>query len=119
MPTSSDILARWQKRELPCGKGRLCPMQAPTFTVYTDAHDLFLCAILDQRPDLFSVVGVDCENWEEAMDGLCVMSNVNDGADLSCNTTSHPHESIDEVLAFAGLWCHLKGWEHDVCVLKI
>jgi len=86
---------------------------------YTEEHDAFLRNILSQKPDLFSVLGVDCENWEEAMDWISVMLNVNEGIDISCNTTSHPNQSIDEVLEFANQWCYLKGWERDVCVLKI
>lgn len=89
-------------------------------TKYTNEHDAFLQNILNQKPDLFSVVGVDCENWEEAMDWILVMRDVNEGKqDVFCNTTSHPNESVDEVLEFANLWCDLKDWKRDVCVLKI
>ncbi len=87
---------------------------------YADLHRPLLRQILDEGADLFAVVGIDCASWEDAMDWLCVelvISGELPGA--FCNTTSHPDESVDEVMAFANQWCDLKGWQRDVEVYRI
>ena len=87
---------------------------------YTEVHKPLLRLILSEAPDLFAVVGVDCANWEEAMDWLCIDLDTNgELPGAFCNTTSHPDESVDEVMAFANQWCDLKGWPRDVSVHKI
>jgi hypothetical protein len=66
------------------------------------------------------VVGVDCASWEVAMDWLCIdLKTTGEVPDAFCNTTSHPDETLDEVIAFAEQWCNLKGWSRDVEVIKI
>jgi hypothetical protein len=89
-------------------------------TAYSESHRPLLRRILSEKPDLFSAVGVDCENWEEAMDWLCVDLDVSgEMPGAFCNTTSHPDESVEEVMEFANQWCDLKGWPRNVNVLKI
>ena len=80
---------------------------------YSQDHDVALKNALVPLPDLFAVVGVDCEAWEEAVDWLSVESSV------YCNTTSHPQESLQEVITFAEQWCELKQWDKDVRVIEI
>jgi GH25 family lysozyme M1 (1,4-beta-N-acetylmuramidase) len=87
---------------------------------YSEAHKSVLREIIRLEPDLFAAVGVDCSEWEEAMDWLCIeldTSGVKTGA--FCNTTSHPDETLSEVIAFAEQWCDLRGWSRDVQVTEI
>ena len=75
---------------------------------YSELNRPFLRRILNEEPSLFSVVGVDCKNWEEAMDWLCIDLNVSDEIPGAfCITTSHPDESVDDVLEFVNQWCDL------------
>jgi len=69
---------------------------------YHPRHDGLLLHLLSRRILLFCAVGEQCEEWEEAMDELCVGSL---GApSWLVTTTSHPGEPMEEVLAFARLW---------------
>ena len=87
---------------------------------YAELHKPFLRRILSESPDLFAVVGVDCEKWEDAMDWLCIELDASgELPGAFCNTTSHSNESVDDVLEFANQWCDLKGWKRDVSVHKI
>ncbi|MEK9817516.1 MAG: hypothetical protein VW447_10495 [Limnobacter sp.] len=80
---------------------------------YAQVHDAALKSALVPLPDLFAIVGVACEAWEEAVDWLCIES------DSFCNTTSHPQEKLPDVIAFAEQWCELKQWSKDVHVVEI
>lgn len=64
-----------------------------------DLADPLLQKLIESQIELFCVVGVDAEKWEDALDWLCV------GADGSgtqfITTTSHPGESEAEVIEFA------------------
>lgn len=74
----------------------------------------------DEGIALFCVVGKDCEVWEEAMDYLCVNLDVSaDKPGAFCVTTSHPVETVDEVVKFASNWNSDKGNECDVEVKEI
>ena len=87
---------------------------------YSEAHKQVLREIIRLEPDLFAVVGVACREWEESMDWLCVeldASGEKPGA--FCNTTSHPDETLSEVITFAEQWCNLRGWNCDVRVTEI
>lgn len=65
---------------------------------YNEQHDRFLQSILDEGYELFCAVGKDCELWEEIMDEIAV-GNCTDACYIT--TTSHPNESVDEVIQFA------------------
>ena len=55
--------------------------------------------LIERKIELFCVVGVDAEAWEDALDWLCIGS---DGeASHPITTTAHPHESVEEVISFA------------------
>jgi hypothetical protein len=87
---------------------------------YSSEHEPLLLSLVEQGIDLFAAVGVGCEDWEEAMDWLCVNLDVSGKLPGAfCNTTSHPNESLEEVVAFAKQWCSLKGWPEEVSVVKI
>lgn len=87
---------------------------------YEDKYDHLLASILNEKPDVFLAHGPHSDDWEEAMDMLCVMrdiENIDPGA--FCNTTSHPNETLEEVIEFAEQWCDLKEAERDIKILKI
>lgn len=87
---------------------------------YSDARVSALHEILRGEPDLFAAVGVDCAGWEEAMDWLCItLSTSGEKPGAFCTTTSHPDETLVEVIAFAEQWCDLKGWRRDVEIVEI
>lgn len=69
---------------------------------YSPDHDEMLKELIQRKIVLFCTVGKDCENWEEAMDWLCIGEN---GEKIGfVTTTSHPNESLEEVKAFAKEW---------------
>ncbi len=91
-----------------------------TSTMFANEHRLLLRKILLGGPDLFAVVGEDCEAREEAMDGLCLELDISgERPEAFCNTTSHPRESLEELIALAKQWCQLRGWSEDVQVIEI
>ena len=69
---------------------------------YGRAHDALLHQLLVRKIALFCAVGVDCCAWEDAMDWTCI------GPDGESRgfvvTTSHPDESLADVVAFAEAW---------------
>ena len=66
---------------------------------YESSHDAMLQSLIDRRIELFCAVGEDCELWEEIMDELVVGP---DGkGKWTVTTTSHPGESVAEVIEFA------------------
>ncbi|MDT0605376.1 DUF7684 family protein [Thalassotalea castellviae] len=67
---------------------------------YNSEKDKLILSLLEQDYILFCVVGVDCEKWEDIIDELAV----GDGSNPKfVTTTSHPDESIDEVIEFANM----------------
>ena len=60
--------------------------------------DELILSLLDKGYVLFCVVGIDCEKWEDIIDEL----SIGDGSNPKfVTTTSHPNESVDEVVEFA------------------
>ena len=87
---------------------------------YTEASLSILRKLLGQEPDLFAAVGIDCEGWEDAMDWLCVdLDTSGEQPGAFCNTTSHPNETLADVVEFAEQWCDLKGCKRDVESIEI
>ena len=81
---------------------------------YSPEHDALLNSILIDGVELFCVVGNDCEIWEEVMDEMAV----GDGENVRyITTTSHPHESVDNVIEFAKAW--RASSKSDVKVVRI
>ena len=72
---------------------------------YDKKYDKLLTSIISSKAQLFCVAGVECELWEDVMDELCVILDI-DGVipGASIVTTSHPNESREEVLEFAHSW---------------
>jgi len=68
---------------------------------YSSAQDALLESFLANPPAIFCAVGIDCQKWEDAMDFLC---ETRGGDYLSVVTTSHPDESVEEVISFANNW---------------
>ncbi len=68
---------------------------------YSSQHDQFLATLLDEGYELFSVVGKDCELWEEIMDEIAV----GNGSNVRyITTTSHVGETVEDVIEFAKNW---------------
>jgi hypothetical protein len=69
-------------------------------TPYTAEHgEVVLSQLVDDKIELFCAVGLDAEKWEDALDWLCIGP---DGKSLHfIVTTSHPDESVEEVISFA------------------
>lgn len=54
------------------------------------------------------------------MDWLCVdLDTSGEQPGAFCNTTSHPNETLADVVEFAEQWCDLKGWKRDVEIIEI
>ncbi|MCC6670903.1 MAG: hypothetical protein IT458_07575 [Planctomycetes bacterium] len=83
---------------------------------YRSSHDSLLLSLIERRIELFCAVGQDCELWEEIMDELVV------GPKGACpwhvTTTSHPGESVEQVVEFASLW-HLDAGPPDVEIIEV
>jgi len=80
-------------------------------SLYSEDRTQLLREILQGKPDLFSIVGLDAGIWEEAIDRLCAMLDASGEAPgARCDTTAHSAESLGEVITFAEQWCELKGW---------
>jgi hypothetical protein len=83
---------------------------------YNVKHNAMLKKMIDEGVELFCAVGKNCEAWEEAMDWLC------DGPDgeehIFINTSSHPDESVEEVLGFAKQW-RVRGGNNEITVIEI
>lgn len=69
---------------------------------YEARHDHLLQSLIDRKIVLFCAVGRDCAAWEDAMDWLCIGPS-GEGS-WHVVTTSHPDESVEEVVAFADAW---------------
>ena len=69
-------------------------------SVYTaDSGDAVLRQFVDDKIELFCAVGVDAAKWEDALDWLCIGPEGNSIHFIT--TTSHPDESVEEVISFA------------------
>lgn len=65
---------------------------------YDKCHDKLLESLLDEKYELFCAVGKDCELWEDIMDEIAVGDATNPRFIV---TTSHPYETLEEVIDFA------------------
>lgn len=69
---------------------------------YNPSHNDFLRSLIKRRICLFCAVGKDCVLWEDVMDELVVGPT---GEYVwHVTTTSHPNESIEDVVEFAKLF---------------
>ena len=64
-------------------------------------RDELLQELFDDRIELFCAVGMDAQEWEDLMDWVCVMAEVDHGIDHLVLTTSHATDSLDEVMELA------------------
>jgi hypothetical protein len=69
---------------------------------YDPSHDHILRDLIARKIVLFCAVGVECALWEDVMDEL-VVGPTGDG-EHHVTTTSHPGESLAEVVEFARSW---------------
>jgi hypothetical protein len=66
---------------------------------YERGYDELLQRLIEREIALLCVVGVDCDAWEDAMDQACVGPD-GEGSRFVL-TSSHPDETLAEVVAFA------------------
>ena len=72
---------------------------------YKEEHKDLLRELIENEIELFCTVCIECQEWEEAMGILCAELDANDiKPNAFCNTTSHPDESIEDVVKFAEYW---------------
>ncbi|MEH6471968.1 MAG: hypothetical protein V7752_12035 [Halopseudomonas sp.] len=83
-------------------------------TGYSADHNSLLTNLLDNGYELFCAVGKDCTHWEEVMDDLAVGDGTNS---RYITTTSHPEETISDVVEFAKMFSTSK--ESDVKIVHI
>ena len=69
---------------------------------YHESHDTLLQSLINRRIGLFCAVGKDCEIWEDVMDELVVGPKRD--YEWHVNTTSHPNETLAEVIEFAEMF---------------
>ena len=66
---------------------------------YSEMHDALLRSLIAEKVLLFCVLGKDYRLWEEIMDELFVGKG--EERDFDMITTSHPNETLEEVIKFA------------------
>ncbi len=72
---------------------------------YQEEHNDLLQELIENEIELFCAVGIECQKWEDTMDLLCAELDATDiKPNAFCNTTSHPNESVEEVIKFAESW---------------
>ncbi len=87
---------------------------------YSPKYRELLKNIIFDGAHLFCTVGKYCDEWEEAMDYVCVELDVNgEKPGAFCVTTSHPGESQSEVIKFAKEWKDDEGKSCRVEVIEI
>jgi hypothetical protein len=64
-----------------------------------ERDDALLSKLVARKIDLFCAVGRDATKWEDALDWLSICEG-----DHVIVTTSHPDESVEEVIAFAEIF---------------
>lgn len=69
---------------------------------YSSRYEPLLLGLIQRQIVLFCAVGVDCENWELALDHLLTDPDRNFTHEIT--TTSHLDEPIDDVLNLANVW---------------
>jgi hypothetical protein len=79
---------------------------------YSAMHESLLIALIERQIELFCAAGTDCENWETAFDLL--LTDPDRGYTHHITTTSHPDESLEDVLNLANFWIVEGGSEVEV-----
>ena len=82
---------------------------------YSSRHEPLLLALIERHIELFCAAGIDCGNWETAMDLL--LTDPERAINHHITTTSHPDEPLDDVLNMAELWS-VEG-RTDVEVIRV
>jgi hypothetical protein len=80
--------------------GKIVLVSSSTYT--PEIGETLLRQFVEDKIELFCAVGVDSANWEDALDWLCISP---EGYSIHfIFTTSHPGESVEEVISFAENW---------------
>lgn len=85
---------------------------------YTDESLPLLKSLVLIQPDLICFVGADCKNWEDEMDWVFI-ENVAIKSEVMIHTTSHPDESLEDVISFAKEWCFLRDLPQEIKVIYV
>ncbi len=64
-------------------------------------RDKLLRELFDDRIELFCAMGKAAAEWEDSMDWICVMADVDSGIEHLVLTTSHESAPLDEVMDLA------------------
>lgn len=87
---------------------------------YRPEHEALLGDLLQRRIEIFCAVGKDCRRWEDMMDAMAVGGDAEHAHFVL--TTSHPDETVEQVVAFARL-LHVEGGgsarNRDVEVIEV
>lgn len=87
---------------------------------YSQKYEQLLLGYVQQKIELFATFGPYSDQWEEAMDWLCVELDISQiQPSAFCITTSHKNESKDQVVAFATQWFQLKDIKANIELVKI
>ena len=84
---------------------------------YTENHKTLLEHLYSRKVELFCAWGKHCSEWEDAMDDI-----INDFKRLDdkhhITTTSHIHESFNDVLNMAEIWS-VEGSNKNVEIIEL
>jgi hypothetical protein len=72
-------------------------------TGYKKEHDSLLQSLIERNIQLFCAVGKNCREWEDAIDCLYISNETGRYKESVLLTTSHPDESVQDVIEFASL----------------
>jgi hypothetical protein len=70
--------------------------------VYSPQHEPLLLSLIERPIELFCAAGIDCENWETAVDLL--LTDRDRDFTHHITTTSHPDEPLADVINLAKVW---------------
>ena len=84
---------------------------------YSEKHDALLKSLIDEKILLFCAVGKDCQLWEDIMDELFIGEG--EERDFDIITTSHPNETLEEVITFAEIF-EFEGIDnHEIKIIEL
>jgi len=82
---------------------------------YNARHVPLLEGLIQRHIELFCAVGKDCTLWEDVMDEVCAGPSGVEGHLIT--TSSHPDQSVEEVIEFAKQWRAVEDQSVEVITL--
>lgn len=83
---------------------------------YEPEYNDYLQSLIDQNYQLFCVVGIDCQKWEDMIDELAIAYT---SPPKYVTTTNHPDETVNDVIEFAKMLTLERETDVDVDVVYI